>query len=59
MATALPAGTVLVDVLNGNAPGTSAPATFTVGAGGSLLVSHVPAQSGYILIPQAQLQTGS
>jgi hypothetical protein len=59
MATALPPNTVLVDVLNGNAPGTSAPATFTTDASGNLLVSNVPLQSGYILIPQAQLQSGS
>jgi glycosidase len=59
MATALPPNTVLVDVLNGNAPGSNAPASFTTDGSGNLLVSNVPAQSGYILIPQAQLQSGS
>jgi glycosidase len=59
MATALPANTVLVDVLNGNAPGSNAPASFTTDGSGNLLVSNVPPQSGYILIPQTQVQSGS
>jgi len=52
LATSLPPGTTLVDVLGDTLTSTGQLATFTTDANSNLQVTGIPKQTGYILVPQ-------